>query len=119
MLRRVVGAAGFELSLGLTPVAPLSRLQEVVQRNRVRLRRELQRLGASNIRLFGSVARGEDGPESDIDLLVDVDESTGLFVLGRTRSVDESILSVAVDVVPETSLKPDVRDRVLAEAIPL
>jgi len=119
MLARLVAAAGFDLRIGLTPAAPKSRLQVVLDRNRLQLRRELQELGASNIRVFGSVARGEDTGGSDVDLLVDIDDSAGLFALGRMRSAAEQILRAAVDVVPENSLKPDVRARVLAEAVPL
>lgn len=119
MLARLVAAAGFELLIGLTPAAPKSRLQVVLDRNRLRLRRELHELGASNIRVFGSVARGEDTDASDVDILVDLDDSTGLFALGRMRSAAERILGASVDVVPENSLKPDVRERVLVEAVPL
>ncbi len=91
----------------------------MVARNRLRLRRELQALGASNIRLFGSVVRGEDGPESDLDVLIDIDETVGLFTLGRMTNAAERLLGVSVDVVPANSLKDDVRHRVFAEAIPL
>lgn len=119
MLQRIVAAAGFDLQLKLAPVAKLSRLQAVVRDNRLRLRRDLQALGASNIRLFGSVARGEDVPGSDVDLLVDVAETVGLFALGRMQTAAESCLEVRVDIVPANSLKADVRERVLREAIPL
>ena len=81
--------------------------------------RALRNLGASNVRLFGSVARGNDGRESDIDLLVDVVPSVGLFGLGQMRSEAERILGTAVDIVPANSLKPDVAERVLAEVISL
>lgn len=119
MLTRLTAAAGFDLRLELAPAAPKSRLQAVVDRNRLRLRRDLTALGASNIRVFGSVARGDDGPDSDVDVLVDVDESVGLFALGRMRSAAERVLGAPVDIVPADSLKPDVRERVLAEAVPL
>lgn len=76
-------------------------------------------LGASNITLFGSVAGGEDGPGSDVDVLVDVEESTGLFALSRMRTAAESIQGVAVDIVPANSLKADGSAKVLAEAMPL
>ena len=79
----------------------------------------LRALGASNVRLFGGVARGDDGPESDIDLLVDIEPTVGLFALRQMRSEAERILSATVDVVPANSLKPDLVERVLAEAIPL
>ncbi|MDQ1571615.1 MAG: uncharacterized protein QOF79_2289 [Actinomycetota bacterium] len=119
MLRKLVGAAGFELQLELTPSKTKSPLQTVVDQNRLRLVRSLSKLGARNVRLFGSVARGDDGPESDIDLLVDINSNVGLFALGQMRGEAERILANSVDIVPANSLKPDVADRVLAEAIPL
>lgn len=119
MLSRLVGAAGFDLSVGLAPARPRSPLRVALDRHRLQLRRELQALGASNIRVFGSVARGEDTDSSDVDILVEVDDSIGLFALGRMRSRAEQLLRAPVDVVPENSLKSDVRARVLAEAVPL
>ena len=118
MMRKLVRAAGFELTFELT-TAQRSPLQLVVERHGSELTGALGALGASNVRLFGSVARGEDGPGSDVDLLVDVEESTGLFALGRMRTAAESILGVAVDIVPANSLKADVSAKVLAEAVPL
>ena len=77
------------------------------------------RRGASNVRVFGSVARGEDTEGSDVDLLVDLNDGVGLVALSAlTREIAE-IIGAAVDVVPADSLKPAMRDRVLAEAIPL
>lgn len=119
MLARLVSAAGFDLAVGLVPAQPKSPLRIALDRHRLQLRRELQALGASNIRVFGSVARGDDTDNSDVDILVEVDDTIGLFALGRMRSAAESILRAPVDVVPENSLKPDVRERVLAEAVPL
>jgi predicted nucleotidyltransferase len=96
-----------------------SPLRDVVENNRVSLVSALEALGASNIRLFGSVARGDDGAESDIDLLVDLDEQVGIFALGRMRSEAERLLGHSVDIVPASGLKPDVIERVLTEAITL
>lgn len=117
-IRKLVRAAGFELTLSVTPLPP-SRLQQLVKSERPRLSKALADLGASNIRMFGSVARGDDGPNSDIDLLVDLDDSAGLFALGRMRSAAEAILGISVDIVPANSLKSDSTVRILAEAIPL
>ena len=75
--------------------------------------------GASNLRVFGSVARGSDGPESDIDLLVDLSPSVTLIGLGRLEEEFEAVLGRRVDVVPASGLKPRIRDAVLEEAIPL
>lgn len=70
------------------------------------------------MRVFGSVARGEDTDSSDIDLLVDLDDEVGVVALeGMTRELTE--LGVGVDVVPADTLKAAFRDEVLAEAIAL
>ncbi len=118
-LRKLVSAAGFDLDVVLVPSEPASSRRQSVEHNSSRLLRALRHLGASNVRLFGSVARGDDGPDSDIDLLVDVAPEVGLFALGKMRSEAERILGGSVDVVPANSLKPDVAQRVLAEAVPL
>jgi hypothetical protein len=77
----------------------------------------LQRAGAHNARVFGSVARAEDTDNSDIDMLVDLDDTVGLVTLARlTRELAE-LLGTQVDVVPASTLKLGVCDRVLAEAI--
>jgi hypothetical protein len=74
--------------------------------------------GARNIRVFGSVARGENGPQSDLDLLVDLDQGRSLFDLAGFVSDLQDLLAVRVDVVTPTGLRY-LRDRVLAEAVPI
>jgi uncharacterized protein len=77
------------------------------------------RHGAYNIRVFGSVARGEATPESDIDFLIDVGPSpSSWFPAGLILDL-ESLLGRRVEVVTEKALNPDLRDHVLREAIPL
>lgn len=72
--------------------------------------------GASNLRVFGSVARGEDEPSSDIDLLADFPLGTSLLtVIGLEQALRE-LLGVAVDLGPADALRGDMRERVLAEA---
>lgn len=78
----------------------------------------LAALGARDIRVFGSAARGEERPTSDVDLLVTLDAPVGLFALGRMRSVAEAILERPVDVVPDDGLKDHVRATILREAVP-
>ncbi len=73
----------------------------------------------SNVRVFGSVARGEDTTDSDIDLLVDVAPGVGLLGLARCQHELESLLEATVDLVPADDLKPDVARTVLAEVIAL
>lgn len=70
-----------------------------------------------NIRVFGSVARAEDGPLIDVDLLVDIDDGVSFFdLLGLVRELEE-MLGVDVDVARADSLKTEMRSRVVAEAI--
>lgn len=100
---------------------PVSRpdLRELVHTHRDELGAALGSLGASRVRLFGSVARGDSNEQSDVDLLVTLDAGVGLFALSRMRGEAERILGVDVDVVPEDSLKPGVRESVLADAVSL
>jgi predicted nucleotidyltransferase len=76
------------------------------------------RRGASNVRAFGSLARGEDGSESDIDFLVDFEASRSLVdVAGLILDLQE-ILGVPVDVVEASTLRPGDED-VLADGVEL
>lgn len=74
---------------------------------------------ARNPRLFGSFARGEEGPESDIDLLVDPQPGFSLFDHAALVQDLEDLLGRVVDVVPEPGLHPALRQRVLREAVPI
>lgn len=73
--------------------------------------------GAFNIRLFGSVARGEDDENSDIDILVDLEVGRSLFDLGGLHYELEELLGCSVDVVTEMTLKERIRQRVKNEAV--
>jgi len=75
--------------------------------------------GARNIRVFGSAARGEGGPESDLDLLVEMEKGRSLMDLVGLIQDLEDALGHPVDVVTEPSLHWFIRERVLAEAVPL
>ena len=75
--------------------------------------------GAANVRVFGSVARGEAGPDSDIDFLVEFDRSRSLFDHAQLQIDLAALLGRKVDVVSARGLRPHLRDRVLQEAIPL
>ena len=77
------------------------------------------RRGARNVRVFGSVARGDDDERSDIDFLVDLEPDRGLFDLSGLLIDLEAALQSHVDVVTERGLRPRIRDRVLREAVPL
>ena len=75
--------------------------------------------GARNLRVFGSVARGEADVRSDVDFLVEMEPGRSLFDLGGLQYDLERLLGRPVDVVTERGLKPRIRDRVLQEAVPL
>ena len=123
-LESLVEAAGFDLTIDLRRSQDQrrrlsGRLGRRVQRRRDALVAAAQSHGASNLRVFGSVARGEDGPSSDIDLLADLPAGMSLFGLGRLRADLEAIVDAPVDVIPASDLKPDVRARVVEELIAL
>jgi uncharacterized protein len=77
------------------------------------------RHGARNVRVFGSVARGEAGADSDLDLLVEMEPGRTLLDLGRLIMDLRDMLGREVDVVEADSLHWYIRDRVLREAVPL
>lgn len=77
------------------------------------------RHGARNVRLFGSVARGQANEESDLDVLVEAGPKTTAFFPGGLVADLEDLLGCKVDVLTEGALHPYVRERVLAEAVPL
>ena len=77
------------------------------------------RYGVQDIRLFGSVARGEAGPDSDIDLLVDYIPGHGGFAFVEFCDAVEKLFGRRVDVVTERSLPSRIRERVLAQALPI
>ncbi|MBI4754430.1 MAG: nucleotidyltransferase family protein [Betaproteobacteria bacterium] len=77
------------------------------------------RIGAANVRIFGSVLHGRDTEDSDVDLLVDVPRGTTLLDMARLQRAIEEQLGVPVDVLTAGDLPPRVRDRVLQEARPL
>ena len=125
MLVKLVEATGHRLAVELV-AAPSDRLGLPDTRLGRRLRRHRRAVlelaaqrGARDVRVFGSVARGEDTEASDVDLLVDLDEGVGVVSLAGLRRELAELLGVEVDVVPAATLKPGVRADVLAEAIAL
>jgi predicted nucleotidyltransferase/uncharacterized protein with HEPN domain/DNA-binding XRE family transcriptional regulator len=110
-LERLVRATGHRLVLHLErlnnspaglPDTPLGR--RLRQRRRAVLACAA-RHGASNVRVFGSTARGEDRPDSDVDLVVDLDKGIGLFSLEALRTELSAILGVSVDVAPSDGFR--------------
>jgi uncharacterized protein len=75
--------------------------------------------GATNVRIFGSVARGEADERSDVDFLVDMRSGRSLLDLGGFLEDLRELLRHPVDVVTERGLKSRIRERVLREAVPL
>lgn len=93
---------------------------EALVRGKRREIMDLARLhGARRIRVFGSVARGEATPDSDIDFLVDMEPGRSLFDMGGLLMDLQKLLGCRVDVVTESGLQARIRDRVLREAVPL
>ena len=80
-------------------------------------RDELAAMGAGSLSLFGSVARDEAGPDSDVDILIEFDRPLDLFDLGRIQVRLEEILGRRVDLVMPDTLRPRLRASVLDEAI--
>lgn len=77
------------------------------------------KFGATDVRVFGSAARGELRQGSDLDLLVRMREGSSLFDLVSLSQELEQVLGVEVDVLSERGLSPYLRDRILSEAVAL
>ncbi|SMX68001.1 hypothetical protein BLIN9172_00611 [Brevibacterium linens ATCC 9172] len=107
-------AAGFRLV-----VEPEPESLHKVRTHSAELIAKLAELGGHNISVFGSVARGDDRPDSDVDLLIDIDDSVGLFKLMKMRSVAERILGREVDLIPRNGLKASVSETALLDEVPL
>ena len=90
-----------------------------VRRHRAELAAIGQRHGVENIRVFGSVARGEADMSSDLDLLVDVLPGVGLLALSAFAGEVEDVLQVFTQVATVNGLRPRIRARALSEAVPL
>jgi predicted nucleotidyltransferase len=94
-------------------------VQDLLTSKREEILRIAVKHGATNVRVFGSVARGEAGPESDVDLLIELEPGRSLLDHVALLQDLEDILSRKVDVVNEKALHHRIRDRVLREATPL
>jgi predicted nucleotidyltransferase len=92
---------------------------ELLKAKREEILRTAAKYGASNIRIFGSVARGEADVDSDIDFLVNLEPGRSLLDHAALLLELENLLGCKVDVATERGLKARIRDRVLQEAIPL
>lgn len=83
------------------------------------IRRLVEAAGGSDVRVFGSVATGRERAGSDIDLVFRMGAPLSLMELGALEHRIEHLLGAEVDLVPESALRPEFRDRILAEAVPL
>jgi len=77
------------------------------------------RHGARKVRVFGSVVRGEVGPESDLDFLVELEPGRSLLDHAALLLDLQDLLGHDVDVLTDKGIHPRIRDRVLKEAVPL
>lgn len=120
-LRRLIEASGQALTVEVVPARllglPDTARGRALRRHRSAVRGVAARHGATNVRLFGSVARGDDEPGSDIDLVVDLPATTSLLELIALRRELTELLHTSVDVVPARSLRPEVAATVEREAI--
>ena len=123
MLLDLVAASGFAVDGRLVPAAGLRPLSGPLGRRVRRHRKQLTEIAASygvtEMRVFGSVARGDEGADSDVDLLVSLPPDIGLFALGRLRRELEEALGARVDLVPAEGLKASVDEVVHRDAITL
>ena len=94
-------------------------LLELIKNKKKEILNLAEKYGAYNIRIFGSVARGEDDEKSDIDFLVDFKKGVSLLDWGGLLMDLRDLLGHNVDVATESVLKKRIKDRVLKEAKPL
>lgn len=90
-----------------------------LEKNREAIRAAVSRRRTANPRVFGSVLRGEDGEDSDIDILVDTLPDATLFDLGGLQMDLQDLLGVRVDLLTPAELPKRIRAEVLAEAAPI
>jgi predicted nucleotidyltransferase len=91
--------------------------REQITRTLARQREALARFQVRTLSLFGSTARGDARPDSDIDLLVEFEQPIDLFAFAELRQELESILERKVDLVPKKALRPRLREPILSEAV--
>jgi predicted nucleotidyltransferase len=109
---RAVGGVRMSVNLGKAAVSLAD-----VRRHRDQILAMGETFGVRNVRVFGSVARGEADADSDLDLLVDVDPGHGYFDMAGFALAVEDLLGVFTQVATPNGLKLRIRERVLAEAV--
>ena len=98
---------------------PRSKLGQVLASRRAQVVDIVRSYGAENVVVFGSVARGDDGPGSDIDLMVDIPEGMGLFTLAKMEREVRDALGVDVDLVPSRLVRAEVAASAKGSAVAL
>lgn len=91
-------------------------IEKIIVSHREEILATARKHGAYNVRIFGSVARGEQGPDSDIDFLVNLEPGRSLMDLARLLRDLQFLLGKNVDVVTEAGLRPRIRPQVLKDA---
>jgi uncharacterized protein len=94
-------------------------MDPMLAQRRDEILRVAARHGAGNVRVFGSRARGESRPDSDLDVLITAGERTGLLQIIAIQQDLEDLLNLRVHVVTDDAISPYIRDRVLREAVAL
>jgi predicted nucleotidyltransferase len=94
-------------------------MSKLLERHRLDILRIAREHGARRTRVFGSFARGEEGPDSDLDVLVDLEPGRDLLDIVAIKQDLEALLGCKVDVVTERAVSPYIRETVLKEAATL
>jgi len=92
---------------------------DLLKQKRAEILRAVERYGARNVRIFGSVARGEADEKSDIDLLIDPGPEMSLFTHAELEMELEELLGRKVHLISARGLRPRVRENVMRDAVPL
>ena len=93
--------------------------KELIENKKGEIQTIAERHGARRLRVFGSIARGESGPDSDVDFLVELEEGRSLLDQAALLVDLQDLLGIKVDVVSEGGINPRMRDRIMEEAVPL
>lgn len=117
MLERLLDASGSELVVTARP-SPRPPTLAALRELRDEIIEVVSSFGGSNVRVFGSVARGEAGAQSDVDLLIDVPAGTGLITLERMAEALEAVVPWPVDVMTSGAARRRMA-HVVDEAMPL
>ena len=117
-IARQIGRSQPEVSrlLRFHGTTPLARRLRAARRQVIEM---VEAAGGSNVRVFGSVATGREHEGSDIDLLFHMDQPLGLMDLADLEMELGTVLHADVDLVPDTNIRPTMRERIISEAVPL